>query len=219
MIPLMNYRITQLYGVKNSRYFKGYHTGVDMVSEDLKIYAATAGTVIEARYAPGEGADPAGWGNYVVVRTYDGQYDMLYAHLASLEVSTGPNITEGTILGQIGSTGQSTGPHLHFEVRKGSWQNLNDIDPLQWLVQIDKKFTNLILTQYGPDERAAGYLADYLKAPVVYLDSVKISDIDAAKYVYQVGGAKKYEKATLLSGLDRFETCQAVLNFIQNREI
>lgn len=212
MFPLKSYRVTYPYGVKNARYAKGYHTGVDLVSDEYTIYCAVSGTVIVARYAPGQGADPAGWGNYIIVRC--GQYDVIYAHLSSCSVTDGQQVTGGAVIGKMGSTGQSTGLHLHFEVRKGSWTNIQDIDPLKWL-EGEKRFMDLILVGRGPDERAAGYLADYLKAPVSCLDAVKHDDIEAAQNVYMVGGSiKPVDRAILISGKDRFETCQKVLEFI-----
>lgn len=218
MIPLKDYKITYPYGVKNPRYSKGYHTGVDMISDDYTVYAASTGTIMESRWTPGNGAEPNGWGNYIVVRSYNGKYDMIYAHLASVNVTRDQKIEEGAILGMMGSTGQSTGAHLHFEVRNAPWLNQNDIEPLQWLKEEGEKgFMVLILVGRGPDERAAGYLSDYLKAPVSYLDAVNQSDIDLAQKVYVVGGSTKpIERAVLISGSDRFATCQKVLDFIKN---
>lgn len=75
---------------------------------------------------------------------------------------------------------------------------------------------NMILVGYGADERAAGYLADFLKAPVLYLDGVKQEYLDAAKMIYVVGGGyKPIERAILLAGPDRYATCQRVLDFIR----
>lgn len=79
-----------------------------------------------------------------------------------------------------------------------------------------KKVENMILVGRGPDERAAGYLADFLKAPVLYLDGVGQEYLDAAKTIYVVGGAyKPIERAILLAGSDRYVTCQRVLDFIR----
>lgn len=80
----------------------------------------------------------------------------------------------------------------------------------------DKRVEHMILVGRGPDERAAGYLADFLKAPVLYLDGVGQEYLDAAKKIYVVGGAyKPIERAILLSGSDRYATCQRVLDFIR----
>jgi murein DD-endopeptidase MepM/ murein hydrolase activator NlpD len=135
MLPLKNSEITQPYGRKNPAYSKGYHTGVDYAarSQDKSVYAVTAGTVIRARFAAGaKGADPSGWGNYVIVRTADG-HDLIYAHLASVAVTQGMTVTAGERLGIQGSTGNSTGPHLHFEVRRGDWTLKQDVDPVAYL--------------------------------------------------------------------------------------
>ena len=80
----------------------------------------------------------------------------------------------------------------------------------------DKRVEHMILVGRGPDERAAGYLADFLKAPVLYLDGVGQEYLNAAKKIYVVGGAyKPIERAILLSGSDRYATCQRVLDFIR----
>jgi N-acetylmuramoyl-L-alanine amidase len=79
-----------------------------------------------------------------------------------------------------------------------------------------KTVENIILVGRGPDERAAGYLADFLKAPVLYLDGVKQEYLDVAKKIFVVGGIfKPLERAILLSGDDRYATCQRVLDYIR----
>lgn len=147
---LENYRITQNYGVRGD-YRKGYHTGLDIVSDNPSIYSPVAGTVIESRYAPGKGADPSGWGNYVIIRTQDG-FDTLFAHLQSINVNKGASVASGTVLGQVGNTGNSTGPHLHFEVWQGDWNKRNDINPLTFL--------------QGLSSATSGFKFPELKSPV-----------------------------------------------------
>ncbi|MFZ2500496.1 MAG: M23 family metallopeptidase [Minisyncoccia bacterium] len=77
------------------------------------IHASADGTVIIARVSGGWNG---GYGNYVVI-THDNGTQTLYSHMMSAIVSTGASVSAGQIIGYVGSTGLSTGPHLHFEVR------------------------------------------------------------------------------------------------------
>jgi len=76
------------------------------------VYAAASGEVVIARMGGWNG----GYGNYIVIR-HSGGVQTLYAHLNSVQVSPGQQVSAGQTIGSIGSTGRSTGPHLHFEVR------------------------------------------------------------------------------------------------------
>ena len=67
-----------------------------------------------------------GYGKLVTVE-HDGGYASLYAHLAEINVETGQKIPAGTLIGRVGSSGDSTGPHLHFEWRRSG----QAIDPLK----------------------------------------------------------------------------------------
>ena len=88
------------------------HTGIDFpVPEGTPVGAAGVGTVIFAGYNSG------GYGNLVVIQHRLG-YTSWYAHLSSIVVSSGQAVDGGTRIGYVGSTGRSTGPHLHFEVRR-----------------------------------------------------------------------------------------------------
>jgi len=88
------------------------HSGIDFpVPEGTAVGAAGVGTVIFAGYNTG------GYGNLVVIQHRLG-YTSWYAHLSSVTVSLGQAVDGGTRLGYVGSTGYSTGPHLHFEVRR-----------------------------------------------------------------------------------------------------
>ena len=93
--------------------------------EFAKIYAAESGTVVTAcnycthsygkNYSCGCGG---GYGNYIVLQHDDGVYQTVYAHCYTVYVSEGEHVRKGQLIGLVGSTGYSTGPHLHFEVRK-----------------------------------------------------------------------------------------------------
>ncbi|MDE6034877.1 MAG: M23 family metallopeptidase, partial [Ruminococcus sp.] len=71
-----------------------------------------------------------GYGNYVIIQ-HDGTYSTLYGHMTSANVSVGDYVQQGDVIGTVGSTGWSTGPHLHFEVRVNGTQQ----DPLNFVSQ------------------------------------------------------------------------------------
>ena len=74
--------------------------------------AVKSGEILEAGYSNS-------YGYYVKYRTYD-KYDVLYAHLNSIKVKKGENITQGDVVAYSGNTGDSTGPHLHYEIKQGN---------------------------------------------------------------------------------------------------
>ncbi len=88
-----------------------FHAGIDIgAAYGTSILAANAGVVIVAGYNAG------GYGNYVVIN-HGGGYTTLYAHCSSLLVSVGQSVSRGQVIATCGSTGMSTGPHIHFEVQ------------------------------------------------------------------------------------------------------
>lgn len=102
--------ISQRFGVKNSRYVNGYHTGLDIAcAMGSPIYAAHDGKVV---FAGWKGA----YGNTVEISANDSLLTS-YHHMSQVKATVGQNVSAGTVIGYIGSTGNSTGPHLHFEVR------------------------------------------------------------------------------------------------------
>lgn len=89
------------------------HNGVDLADPvGTPIHAAAGGTVIIARTSGWNG----GYGTYVVIKHPKGT-QTLYAHMSKITVATGEAVTQGEVIGYVGMTGRSTGPHLHFEVR------------------------------------------------------------------------------------------------------
>ncbi|MFE9846357.1 MULTISPECIES: M23 family metallopeptidase [Streptomyces] len=103
----------------------GSHTGIDFhAASGTTVHAVGAGTVVES----GNGG---AYGNNVVIKHNDGTYTQ-YGHMSSLSVSVGQEVTAGQQIGLSGSTGNSSGPHLHFEARTGP-QYGSDIDPVSYL--------------------------------------------------------------------------------------
>ena len=123
--PVDSRRITSTYGGRASPGGIGStnHKGVDIggVGYGTAIRAAKAGVVIISQYQ-------ASYGNYVVV-SHGGGNTTLYAHMSRRLVSVGDSVGQGSILGLTGSTGQSTGPHLHFEIT----ENGSRVNPLRYL--------------------------------------------------------------------------------------
>ncbi|MER5596537.1 transglycosylase family protein [Streptomyces sp. NPDC002265] len=113
------------YHAEGSHWSKGYHTGVD--------FPVPTGTAVKA-VAPGRVVD-AGWGGsfgyQVVIRHADGRYTQ-YAHLSAISVKAGQSVGGGQRIGRSGATGNTTGPHLHFEVRTGP-EFGTDVDPVAYL--------------------------------------------------------------------------------------
>ncbi len=98
------------------------HRGVDIAApEGTRVHAAKEGRVVHSGFQPG-------YGNTVVVR-HSGGFETRYAHLGSLAVKAGDTLREYQLLGTVGTTGRSTGPHLHFEVRRDGAA----VDPKAWL--------------------------------------------------------------------------------------
>lgn len=114
-----------IHGTMN-QYFSWYHPGVDLGAPiGTPIIAAHSGTVHEAI----TGGWNYGYGTHVMIDGDNG-YTTLYAHMSAVNVSAGQRVVAGsTLLGWVGMTGKTTGPHLHFEVRSGG----NHLNPLSFL--------------------------------------------------------------------------------------
>jgi murein DD-endopeptidase MepM/ murein hydrolase activator NlpD len=123
--PVPGYsRISSPYGYRIHPIFKvkKLHTGIDIPAPTgTAITAAAAGTVIYSDWLGGYGK--------VIMLDHGGGVVSLYAHNSALVLSEGQSVKRGDTISKAGSTGNSTGPHLHFEVRK----NGAYVDPLPWL--------------------------------------------------------------------------------------
>lgn len=104
----------------------GYHYGVDFRGAvGTAIRAARAGTVVTVVggcHPTNSWTCGGGFGNYVVV-AHDGGYATLYAHLSTISVGVGESVAQGQVIGAVGNSGRSYGPHLHFELYDGGNRN------------------------------------------------------------------------------------------------
>ncbi len=117
IMPVANKDLTRVasgYGMRIHPVYKTYkmHTGMDFTAPiGTDIYSTGDGVVVEADFSKG------GYGNHVVVDHGFG-YQTLYGHMSKINVKKGQKISRGELLGVVGNTGTSTGPHLHYEVIK-----------------------------------------------------------------------------------------------------
>lgn len=113
------YRVTSEYGWRKHPITGKlkFHAGIDLVKGHRSpIYAFASGTVMYAGEGK-KGTGLGGYGNVVFIRDSDGR-GHLYAHLDSVEVKKGQTVTKGDRIGTQGATGNVTGSHLHYEIRK-----------------------------------------------------------------------------------------------------
>jgi murein DD-endopeptidase MepM/ murein hydrolase activator NlpD len=102
------------------------HGGLDLANPSgTDIKAALSGTVIEA-------TSSGGWGNEVLIDHHNGLFTR-YAHQSEMLVTPGQEVKQGDVIGKVGSTGNSSGPHLHFEVMEGGTGPANRRDSHVWL--------------------------------------------------------------------------------------
>ncbi|MFI8092894.1 M23 family metallopeptidase [Streptomyces sp. NPDC086080] len=123
-LPTSSYTISSTFGQSGAYWSSGQHTGLD--------FAAPSGTLIKAVHTGT--ITSAGWDGsygYKTVLTLDDGTEIWYAHQSSISVSVGQKVNTGDVIGRVGSTGNSTGAHLHLEVHTGG--SSSGIDPMAWL--------------------------------------------------------------------------------------
>jgi len=109
--------------------FPHFHTGIDLaVPLGTPVFAAADGVVALARPMTDSSGNLVGYGNYIVVQ-HDTGLKTLYGHLLAIGVKEGDVVKRGQLIGLVGSTGNSTGPHTHFEVRIDN----SPVNPMQML--------------------------------------------------------------------------------------
>jgi hypothetical protein len=120
------------------------HKGQDIAAPTgTKVKSVDDGVVVRST-PPGQSG---GYGNFIVVKHKD--FYSAYGHLSKREVNKGDTVKKGQLIGLVGSTGQSTGPHLHFEIRKT--ENGSQIDPKPYLT--GSELSSTILGKETDDEK------------------------------------------------------------------
>ena len=116
--PVSSRRVTSSYGTRKD----SQHKGIDIAaSRGSRIVASQSGTVVYAGALSGYGK--------VIIIDHNNGYSTVYAHNLSNLVKVDEQVRRGQVIGLVGSTGRSTGPHLHFEIRKG----YKAVDPFKYL--------------------------------------------------------------------------------------
>ena len=125
--------VTQGYGTYNySLYGSSMHTGIDIADNSKpNIYPYKSGTVVKVVYGK------TGYGYYVIVShgkdESGNELQTLYAHMSKINVSVGQQVTQSTVLGRMGTTGLSTGIHLHFEIRVINGKTMTRYNPAYYI--------------------------------------------------------------------------------------
>lgn len=124
-------RLTSPFGWRNIGYGSEFHYGIDIANRTgTPIVAAADGVVSYASAL-------STYGNVIMVtHSINGQiWTTVYAHLSGFSVGVGQSVSKGQVIGSMGSTGRSTGPHLHFEMHTGTWAGArkNAVNPLRYV--------------------------------------------------------------------------------------
>lgn len=121
-LPVSGYHLTARFGQGGSRWAAD-HTGLDFAAPmGTRVGAVLPGEVVSASYA-------GAYGRQVIIRHGDGT-ETTYCHMSEFTVSVGDSVSAGEQVGSVGMTGNTTGPHLHFEVLPGGG---DPVDPEPWL--------------------------------------------------------------------------------------
>ncbi|WP_237437749.1 M23 family metallopeptidase [Altericroceibacterium endophyticum] len=141
-MPVEGFTLTSGYGMRNHPVLRkrARHNGVDLAATRGTPVYATADGLIARAFRFGS------YGNYVQIE-HGGDLQTRYAHLQSYTVHAGERVHKGDLIGYVGSTGRSTGPHLHYEVRVAG----EPVDPRPYMVSTDLALVEGPGGQGGPE--------------------------------------------------------------------
>lgn len=158
-------RVTSPFGMRTLDGVSDNHKGIDLVGTDKTIVAVLPGKVLFSRMITDKNNRTWEWGNYVCIQSDDGTLSY-YCHLASRAVRAGDVVAVGAEIGREGSTGKSTGSHLHFEVRRPDGVS---VDPTMCLGIPNRPGSHTVLTDAEKVCRKAGLEAQTM----AYLNKYK----------------------------------------------
>jgi murein DD-endopeptidase MepM/ murein hydrolase activator NlpD len=117
-----------------------FHSGIDIAAPmGAPVVATGSGTIVSAGWN-------GGYGKAIVIQ-HNGIHQTLYGHLSEISVQVGQTVTPGTVIGLVGSTGNSTGPHLHFESRTltgNTWTAIDPIEEIKYAMDYLKRSTPFV---------------------------------------------------------------------------
>jgi len=150
--PFEGYQVSSPYGPRTNPFdhnFMEFHKGIDLVKAHRSpILTFVSGEVLHAKLGVA-GSGLGGYGIAVAVRDKN-NYLHIYAHLDSTTVKVGQQVTAGQEIGKQGTTGQSTGSHLHYEVRQACTPNFGygtHVDPTNYLISFISKEEKMMLDE------------------------------------------------------------------------
>ena len=150
-----NIQITSKYGYRILNGKSEFHSGLDIVGKHSdEVVSVSDGYVLWSQMVTDKSNPTWQWGNYVAVTGVDGN-TVYYCHLAERRVKVGDRVRAGDVIGIMGSTGYSTGKHLHFEVRP---RNMNASDAAAYL-KLPNAICEISEKEYYSDEvvKACGF--------------------------------------------------------------
>lgn len=197
-LAMRNARISSLFGYRRHPIYKTtkFHSGVDYAApRGTAIYASGAGTIEMARYVNG-------YGNFIKIR-HNSEYETAYGHMHKFATGMKPGVRvkKGQIIGYVGSTGRSTGPHLHFEIlRRGQ-----RIDPLKAKVATGNDLTGSQLAEF--------------KRIVKQVDAIKTTELAAVEKENEAKEATKEAEKINAEQTKKLETANDSLKNIKAEEL
>ena len=141
-MPLENATLTSDYGMRTHPILgsRRNHKGIDLAQPTgTPVYATADGVIGRAEWF-------SSYGNYIQIE-HGGELQTRYAHLSGYAVAAGEQVRKGQLIGYVGSTGRSTGPHLHYEVRVAG----DAVDPTPYMVDTQLAAINPALGMGGPE--------------------------------------------------------------------
>jgi murein DD-endopeptidase MepM/ murein hydrolase activator NlpD len=141
-MPLDNATLTSHFGMRTHPVLGGRrnHKGIDLAQPTgTPVYATADGIVGKAEWY-------SSYGNYIQIE-HGGEMQTRYAHLSGYAVAAGEHVRKGQLIGYVGSTGRSTGPHLHYEVRVAG----EAVDPTPYMVDTQLASSDSTLGRGGPE--------------------------------------------------------------------
>ena len=132
-LPLRRIRVTSTYGYRNHPVLGGisFHSGVDLATSQDTVFAIFDGTVAQTSYDNNLGLN--------IQLLHEGEVRSIYGHLSRIFMTTGQSILSGQAIGISGSTGRSTGEHLHFTVRRND-RIINPMLILKYLIESELNY-------------------------------------------------------------------------------